>query len=191
MFPLPCVVFAGGKSSRMGEDKALLPFGGRPSLAQYQYERLLPLFESVHLSTDRAKFDFDAPLIPDPVTGIHAPTVGFIALFDTLDTDRAFVLSVDTPFVGEDVIMALLDADTPELDAVVARTGNGLHPMCGIYHRSMLPAFRNMLETDDHRLGKLLKERRVVEVMFTDEAPFANLNHPHEYEAAIARLRGN
>ncbi|MDP1784432.1 MAG: NTP transferase domain-containing protein, partial [Sulfuricurvum sp.] len=40
LFDLPCILFAGGKSSRMGSDKSLLPFGGYPTLAQYQYERL-------------------------------------------------------------------------------------------------------------------------------------------------------
>jgi len=61
MFDLPCILFAGGKSSRMGEDKSLLPFGGYSSLAQFQYVRLSKLFTHVSISTKTAdKFDFTA-----------------------------------------------------------------------------------------------------------------------------------
>jgi len=43
-FDIPCVILCGGKSSRMGEDKALLPFGEYSTLVQYQYERLQSVF---------------------------------------------------------------------------------------------------------------------------------------------------
>jgi len=59
------IIFAGGKSSRMGRDKALLPFGEYSTLCEYQYQRLAKIFETVHISTKEAKFDFDAPLIYD------------------------------------------------------------------------------------------------------------------------------
>jgi molybdenum cofactor guanylyltransferase len=45
-----------------------------------------------------------------------------------------------------------------------------------------------MLAEGDHRLGKLLSIARTRYVEFTDEEPFANLNHPHEYEAATLRM---
>jgi molybdopterin-guanine dinucleotide biosynthesis protein A len=44
-----CVIFAGGKSSRMGEDKSLLPFGTFSSLAEYQYNRLSNIFDIVYI----------------------------------------------------------------------------------------------------------------------------------------------
>ena len=101
-FNLTCVIFAGGKSSRMGQDKSLLPFGGFGSLAEYQYRRLSELFEKVYLSAKEAKFDFEADIIEDsPSQNVFAPTAGFDALFRRLEEERVFVLSVDTPFVGK------------------------------------------------------------------------------------------
>ena len=50
MIDTPLVIVAGGKSSRMGRDKALLPFGGYSSLAQFQYQKFLPIFEKVYIS---------------------------------------------------------------------------------------------------------------------------------------------
>ena len=189
MFPLPCVLFAGGKSSRMGQDKSLLPFGGFPTLAQYQYNRLKPLFQSVHISTKSAdKFDFDAPFILDPEEVDYAPTAGFVSAFRAITAEQIMVLSVDTPFIDEGVFQSLLLADEKGLDAAIAKTATGSHPLCGIYHRSLLEEFERMLYEGDHRLGKLLASHQTKYVTFADEAVFANLNHPHEYQEALSRF---
>ncbi len=187
-FSIPCVIFAGGKSSRMGSDKSLLAFGGYNSLAEYQYQRLSKLFTSVYISTKTDKFDFDAPRIIDRTSeDIFAPTAGFIAMFHALPDEHIFVLSVDTPFVGENEITQLLEHDDAGLDAVIAKTNLGSHPLCGIYHRSLLPAFETMAKEDKHRLGQLLKHVKSTFVMFEDEERFSNLNHQYEYQEALKR----
>lgn len=190
-YDLTCIIFAGGRSSRMGRDKALLPFAGFPTLTQYQYVRLQRLFRRVCISAKEAdKFDFEADVIPDTVeTGIYAPTAGFVSIFEHLDDEKLFVLSVDSPFVETEQIAALIAADSGDVDAVIARTESGSHPMCGIYHRSLLPDFERMLHEDNHRLGQLLRQRRTRYVSFDEELPFANLNHPHEYEEAYQLSR--
>ena len=190
-FDLTCIIFAGGKSSRMGRDKSLLPFAGFPTLTQYQYDRLQKLFKRVCISAKEAdKFMFDADVIPDTVeTGIFAPTAGFVSVFEHLDDERVFVLSVDAPFVEAEQIASLIAADCDDVDAVIAKTDSGSHPMCGIYHRSLAPHFTRMLREDNHRLGQLLGQSHTRYVCFDDEIPFANLNHPHEYQEAC-RLTG-
>jgi len=187
MIDMHCVIFAGGKSSRMGEDKALLPFGGYSSLAEFQYERMKKIFLHVSISTKSAeKFSFTCKAIEDPKDiSTFAPTAGFVAMFNTLHVKKVFVLSVDTPFVDEKIINALIDADNDSLDTVIAKTAQGTHPMCGIYHSSLHVKFQEMLKNDNHRLGKLLSESKTEYVYFEDEAPFANLNHPHEYQKAL------
>ena len=188
-FPLPCVIFAGGKSSRMGRDKALLPFGGQPTLAAYQFSRLSPLFSATFLSAKSAdKFTEGMPVIvDDPAFESFAPTAGFIAVFRRLGHGRFFALSVDTPFVDARVISALLEADREDLDAVIARTARGMHPLCGIYHASLLSRFETMAASGEHALGKMLKSANVTYVDFNDEEPFTNLNRPEEYATAFAK----
>ncbi len=188
-FHINCVIFAGGKSSRMGQDKSLLPFGNCSSLAEYQYKRLSKLFDNVYISAKEDKFDFDAEIIEDsPADNLYAPTAGFEAMFKKLEDERIFVLSVDTPFVGEKEIRALLKSDSKSVDAVIAETATGSHPMCGIYHRSLLPSFEIMLKEDNHRLGQLLKMSNTKFVRFENEEAFANLNHPEEYEEALTKV---
>jgi len=188
MFDLPCILFAGGKSSRMGQDKSLLPFGTYPTLAQFQYERLSKLFTSTYISAkSREKFDFDPNVIEDSTASDYAPTAGFVAAFETISDERIFVLSVDTPFVTKEVVQKLINADSPYYDAVIAQTPSGVHPMAGIYHRSLFEELKRMLQEGDHRLGKLLSSAKTRYVRFPHEEPFSNLNHPNEYEEAVSR----
>jgi molybdopterin-guanine dinucleotide biosynthesis protein A len=173
----------------MGQDKSLLPFGEFSTLAQFQYERLKTLFSHVAISTKSAdKFDFIADFILDPIEVDYAPTAGFVSAFRAISDDRIMVLSVDTPFVNQAIFQSLIDADHEELDAVIARTSTGSHPLCGIYHRTLLKEFERMLREGDHRLGKLLASRQTRYVEFEDEEAFANLNHPHEYQQALSRF---
>lgn len=188
MFDLPCILFAGGKSSRMGQDKALLPFGEYSSLTQFQYSRLSKLFTHIFISTKTSdKFDFAANFILDPVDADFAPTAGFVGVFEQIQSDRIFALSVDSPFIDKETISKLLEADKPDFDAVISRTPCGTHPMVGVYHRSLIDKFSRMLKEGDHRLGKLLGMSNTHYVDFSNEKLFTNLNHPNEYEEAVSR----
>lgn len=172
----------------MGQDKSLLPFGNYPSLAQFQYERLTQLFSDVYISAkNRDKFDFNPRVIEDPLQSDFAPTAGFVGAFEHLECERIFVLGVDTPFVDASIIQTLLEADATHYDAVIPRTSSGIHPMAGIYHRSLLGTLKRMLNEGDHRLEKLLSSAKTHYVQFPNEAPFSNLNYLNEYEEAVSR----
>ena len=184
----PCILFAGGKSSRMGEDKALLPFSPFKTLTEFQYTRLQEIFKNVYISCkDKKKFDFEANFIEDLQNSeIYAPTSGFIAAFNRLKEDKIFVLSVDTPFVSHKEIEAIINQDEEDIDACVAKTKEGLQPLCGIYHRSLSTAFQKMQDRNSHKLGFLLKNSQTKYVYFDKSEPFFNINHPHEYQKALS-----
>jgi molybdopterin-guanine dinucleotide biosynthesis protein A len=188
MISIPCILFAGGKSSRMGSNKALLPFGGYTSLAHYQYDRLSRIFSHVYISAKNSDpFDFPAHFILDANTTDFAPTAGFVSAFEALKEQSIFVLSVDSPFVDQSIITRLLENHTLHNDATIAKTPSGTHPMVGFYNASLMDAFIQMQEHNDHRLGKLLSQRNTCYVEFDNEELFANLNHPHEYQEALSR----
>ena len=178
------VIFAGGKSSRMGEDKSLLPFGGYPTLAQYQHAKLSELFDNVYISAKEDKFDFECKVIKD-ILKETSPLIGLISIFKTLEADEVFILSVDAPFVDEAIIETLFKHDHIMLDVVVAQSPGGIQPLCGIYKRSILPLAYAQLKKGNHRLGDLLDLARTCFVRFEKDMPFANLNHPSEYQEAI------
>ena len=182
--PLYAVIFAGGRSSRMGKDKSLLPFGGYPTLAQFQQEKLSTLFDKVYLSAKKNKFDFDCMVIKD-TSMQSSPLVGLISVFETLKAEELFILSVDAPFVDEHIIKKLLDHNKSSLDAMVAQSPSGIQPLCGLYKSSILPLAYEQLKKGNHKLGDLLDLARTLFVRFDEDSPFTNLNHPQEYKKAI------
>jgi molybdopterin-guanine dinucleotide biosynthesis protein A len=183
---MTAIIFAGGKSSRMGKDKALLPFAGYSTLSEFQYNKLSSLFDKVYISSKEDKFDFDTTVIVDRYED-HSPLVGIISIFEALEVDEVFILSVDAPFINEEVIKKMLN-HKKEFDAVIAKSPNGIEPLCGVYRRSILALAQKHLKECNHRLNDLLKEAHTQFIIFEDDAPFTNLNHPHEYEGALKSL---
>ena len=186
MYKIPAVIFAGGKSSRMGKDKALMPFGGYTSLSQYQYQKLSVLFDKVYLSAKENKFDFTCKIIEDQHKE-SSPLVGILSIFTALEADAAFILSVDAPLIDKAIIQKLMQSYTENknCDAIIAQSPNGLQPLCGIYTKSILTLAQKHLNTHNHKLHSLLKNAQVKTVLFEEEKPFTNLNTLKEYEATL------
>ncbi len=189
-FEIPCIIFAGGKSSRMGKDKALLPFCGFSTLAEFQYRRLRSHFKRVFISAKREKFPFEAPLIlDDPEQEIYTPTAGLSRVFEVLDEEMVFVLSVDTPFLGVEEIAKLIEASSREkCDAVIPKSPGGRHPLCGLYKRSILPYIQKSIQEHKFRLTDILDAARTLYVDFPLDEPFFNINRPEDYESALKNL---
>lgn len=182
------IIFAGGQSSRMGKDKALLPFGKYSSLTAYQYEKLKKLFHTVYISAKEDKFDFDCHVIKDTHED-DSPLVGILSLFETLeDAEEVFILSVDSPFVDSEVIIKIMETEADNFDVIIAQSPSGLQPLCGRYRRSILPLAKQQHEKGNHKLKDLLTASRTKIVNFEEDTPFTNLNHPEEYQEALKRF---
>jgi molybdopterin-guanine dinucleotide biosynthesis protein A len=181
------VIIAGGKSSRMKENKALLPFGRFSSLTEYQYERLNKIFSKVYISTKENKFDFEVDIIED-VNNISSPLVALVSIFETLEADEVFVLSVDAPFVEKIVIEKLYEAKASKLDVIVVQSKHGIEPLCAIYNRSFLGKAKIALKNNQHRLQSLFDDLEVKKVLIEEEKYFMNLNYPEDYKSAKLRL---
>jgi len=178
------VIMAGGKSSRMQKDKALLPFNGYNSLAEYQYERFKPFFSKVYISAKDNKFDFAVDIIYDAYSE-SSPLVSLVSIFETLkDVNEVVILTVDAPFIDKGLFNTLLNRAKLESSVVVAESPNGLEPLCAIYKKDILPIAKEMLKENRHRLQTLLNKVDTQRIFFKDEKLFMNLNYPSDYELA-------
>ncbi|RUM68828.1 MAG: molybdenum cofactor guanylyltransferase MobA [Sulfurovum sp.] len=182
MYDIPAVIFAGGKSSRMGEDKALLPFENFSTLSEFQHHKLSLLFNEVYLSSKENKFNFSCQLIKDTHTQ-SSPLIALISLFETIEDEAVFVLSVDAPLIDDTIIKTLYQnhKKNPHLNAIIAKSPKGLQPLCGIYHRSILPLCYTFMSQNNHKLTALLSKANTQTIFFRDENKFTNLNTPDEY----------
>jgi molybdopterin-guanine dinucleotide biosynthesis protein A len=184
------VILAGGRSSRMGRDKSLLPFGGKNSLAEYQYRRLEKIFPRVSISAKRNKFDFSPRLIPD-LSDTCSPMIALEAILKSTDSRAVFLLGVDMPMISEEVIKTLLDQYEREIirksppSILAAETAHGIEPLCAVYPADLLPVVSSMISGNEHRLRSLLQRCRTKTIFFDSPDLFANLNRPEEYKKAL------
>ncbi len=194
---IACIIFAGGKSKRMGEDKALLPFGKKKSLAQFQYEKFKPYFTNIYISTKyKNKFDFDANFIEDiafyekddPSLPIYSPAVAMYSVFKKYRFRKIFAISVDTPFFGIEHFKKLYENDNSSLDIIIPRSKEGIHPLCSIYKNSCEDELLKMIEQDVHKLRILTKILNTEYIDFEEEKPFFNLNDKKTYYKALKEL---
>lgn len=182
------VVFAGGKSSRMGQDKALLGFGKYNSLAEYQYIKLKKLFKTVYISTKTDKFDFKAPLLIDRYDE-SSPMVALASMFETLEEEAILILSVDMPMIEKPEIDKMIEAyhdNRSTAEIIVGISPRGLEPLFGIYSRKILPTVHTLLSQDTHRMKALLDSAKSIFVTYENAHSFANINTPQEYRSILS-----
>ena len=183
-------VLAGGKSSRMGSDKAFLQFGDGTLLL-----RALRLASTVagevRIVGDAKKFAAFGRVVEDvyrdrgPLGGIHAGLASSATEFN-------LVLAIDVPFVSQELLRYLLmQARESEAIVTVPRAARGLQPLCGVYRRSFAKVAEQALREGRNKIDELFGkvETRVVAESELAEAGFSvemfqNLNTPEEWEKA-------
>jgi molybdopterin-guanine dinucleotide biosynthesis protein A len=172
-------VLAGGKSRRMGQDKALL-WVGETTLLERALGALQAVCSTVAIAGNRGDLAVHARVIMDsfmdsgPLAGIHA------ALTET-EQDWNLFLAVDLPRVGPNELQRLIDWPRSEQTmCVMAQAGGRLQPLCGLYHRRLAEPIGRALEAGERAVIPVLEaacgEMGLVRAEFEDAAVFANLN---------------
>ncbi len=143
------VIMAGGKSSRMGRDKALLPLDGRPLLSALAH-RWRGVFDGLVISADtRARFaalDLGGARIVEDTRPGAGPLAGLEAVMTAVPADRYFLTAVDLPF-GEPALALELSERMGGADVcLIQREGRGWEPLFALYARRCLPAISAALD---------------------------------------------
>jgi molybdopterin-guanine dinucleotide biosynthesis protein A len=143
------VILAGGKSARMGRDKALLKVEGVTLFDRVLYV-MEELFTNVLIAGDRPDLGrTDLPYYPDLYPG--SALGGLYTGLRRSKNDMIFVTSCDMPFPDAN-IARLIVSENKGYDVVVPRTPNGFEPLFALYNKSCLPFMKDMLEKDEFRI---------------------------------------
>jgi molybdopterin-guanine dinucleotide biosynthesis protein A len=184
---------AGGVSSRMGEDKALKPFLGRP-LIQRVIERLAPLADELIVTTNRpADYAFlNLRLVPDLKPGRGA-LGGLHTAIASAAHPLVAVVACDMPFASAKLIEAAGRLMVEEAaDVVIAKSDEGYEPLHALYRRdTCLPAIESAIEADQWKVIAWFPQVRV-RVLSAEEIKqfdpsglaFWNVNTPQEFAEA-------
>lgn len=187
------IVLAGGKSSRMGQPKAWLPFHGQPMLARV-LERLAPLFEErvVVRAPGQDLPEVEARFVEDEEPGL-GPVAGLAAGLGAVTRPLAFVISCDAPFIDPAVVAHLVSRCQPPYAAVVPLWEGRLQPLHAVYRADNAPILRRLLAAGRRRPVDLFAEVPTLEVpeaeiraLDPDGLTFMNTNTPEDWERALA-----
>src|SRR2546423_14435993 len=137
-------VLAGGKSTRMGRDKAFLEFKGRILLAR-ALELAAGVADDVRIVGGPRKFAAFGRVIED-IYRERGPLGGIHAALKSSSTRLNLMLAVDLPFVQPEFLKYLISV-ARETKAMVAvpRAGDGLQPLCAVYPQKIAPAAEQLL----------------------------------------------
>jgi len=184
-------VLTGGNSSRMGRDKAALPLGGTT------------LLEHVVAAVRNAgqTFPLDVTLIGAPGRYGHlgvpavedhyercGPLGGVCTALEITGADLNLVVACDMPGLTAAFCASLLAAaEAADADCVVPETNDGLHPLCAVYDRRVLPIARERISRGAFKMQEFVESLRVVK--FPVAATFVeNVNTPQEWARRMEKV---
>jgi molybdopterin-guanine dinucleotide biosynthesis protein A len=191
--PLTAFVLAGGKSTRMGTDKAVLSLAGR-TLLETALAAARSLTQEVWIVGSPELYSHYAPAIADVFSGC-GPLGGIHAALSQTGTELNLILAVDTPFLSAKLFDYLVQraiashavVTAPEIDAYP-------QPLCAVYSRAFLPIAERALREARYKIvplfprpGTLLVPQSELEQFAFTAEMFENLNTPEDLERASRR----
>jgi molybdenum cofactor guanylyltransferase len=175
------IILAGGQSSRMGTDKSLVEFKGKP-LIQYAIDAIKPLCGKVIISVNHNRYDFTGcESWPDIIEG-NAPMVGIYSCLVRSTTELNIIHTCDMPLVSTALFDYLL-ADAIHFDITVPRHHfSYIEPLCGIYSRLLTGEMESCIHSGNFRLHEfiLATNHQLVDIHSSmelfRESMFSNIN---------------
>lgn len=154
------VLLRGGKSRRMGRDKALLPWKGSTFLETVASR--LEFLDEKYLSVAAAGSNSDRDSLSDKWVRLPdlipdcGPLGGIYTALQTCEAEWALVVSCDIPAVEQQFLKMLLEERSDDNDIIYPLTPDGrMHMTCAVYRKSIAPILRQQIEKGDNRLRVL------------------------------------
>ena len=190
--PLHGLLLAGGKSRRMGSDKADLIVNGSLSLRERGLQLLNGATKATHLSIARDdERSYDTSTVRD-LRADSGPLAGLEAAFREVPGAAWLVTACDLPFLTEDVLRHLCESRDPGCDATcfTSRFDGRPEPLCTIYEPSAENALKRALDSNVACARKFLFSLDRRELSLPDKAALDNCNRPEDLEEARRNLTG-
>ena len=192
---LTLIVAAGGKSTRMGQDKRFLPLDGEPLLARTLRKGRAAGFRGIVLAAEGAQeelttlaAEYGAMLVTDEIPA-QGPAAAIAAGLSAAETEWSLVLSGDMPFYDFELVRTLLPYADGDTQVILPTLSGYWQPLAALYQRDAGAVFATAIARGDRKLGIILRELTVREVPLTvDAGMLFNVNTLAAYRLALGRL---
>lgn len=179
---MKAIVLAGGQSSRMGQDKALMKLGGK-TVIEHVIDNLSKVFDEVYISGNHSNYPDSKRVIKDVITH-KGPMGGIRSALENYGED-IFVCSCDMPFFSSELIKDILQKKE-ENRINVAQYKEKVYPVVGIYPFSILDALTRSIENGNLKMMHFLEQQNANYIQFSSdfESQFLNINTPECFKNA-------
>ncbi len=179
---MKAIVLAGGKSSRMGQDKALMMLGNKPVI-QYGIDALSSVFDEVYISGSYSRDHFPKGIIEDVIEQ-KGPMGGICSALEYCREDL-FVCSCDMPFISSELIKNMLHRKE-ENKINVMRYREKVYPVLGIYPYSAIEALKRSIKNGNLRMTAFLEQQNTHYIQYDDnlDDQLLNINTPENFRNA-------
>jgi len=172
------IILAGGKSSRLGQSKALQVIEGK-NLIQWVIDRLAILSTEIIIATAHGEaIPCSSAVRLKTVADIYpgkGPLVGIYSGLIASSSPRAIVVGCDTPFLSVGLLEYMAQIPS-SFDIVIPRIKNKLEPLCAVYSKNCLAPIQKLLKQDERRIRKLFG---MVKVKYVEEDEINSFDPEH------------
>jgi molybdopterin-guanine dinucleotide biosynthesis protein A len=193
------IILSGGKSSRMGTNKALLKLNEKTTIER-MVDTLKVNFDDIILVTnDKGAYEFLGVKMVSDHYHEKGPLAGFHAGLSASNYDVNFIVACDMPFVSGELAAALAEK-VDHYDALVPVIDGKMQTLCGVFQKKTVKKIEECIENGSLPIKYLLDHLNVLYLSEKDlqdysnidiERVFFNMNHPHEYEDAKKWLQAD
>ena len=179
-------ILAGGKSSRMGADKGLLFFEGKPMI-QYVIEQMQPLFKKLIIVSNNLEYKkFGLEVIPDLIKDI-GPAGGIYTALNHSQTKLNFMVSCDMPFVTAAAIEFIV-ANSNESQIILLQNQGKLEPLFGVYSKDCEEKWLQLIQQENVKLQDMVLHFKLKAIPVENNEIFTatffkNINTKEDFDA--------
>lgn len=177
-------ILAGGKSSRMGQNKALLQLNNVRFIDRIAEE--LSGFEETLISVaSKGEYeDMGLPVVYDEHKDI-GPMEGIYQILQNASEEYVFICAADMPFIKKELVEYMAEFISSDYDCYCLVDEDHIHPLCAIYSKKMLDVIKEQIESGNYRLLNVLRAVRTkyisLEKSCFDKRVVRNINTRQEY----------
>ena len=181
-------VLAGGKSSRMGQNKALLQMESRRFIDRICEE--LSGFSEVLISDAKKGTyeDLGLKVVYDEHADI-GPLEGIYQILSNAKEDYVFICAADMPFIKKELVEYMAEFISSDYDCYCLVDEDHIHPLCAIYSKKMLDTVREQIESGNYRILQVLRKVRIKYIKLGqscfDRRIVRNINTREEYAECL------
>ena len=190
--PVDSIILAGGRSSRLGIDKAGIKLDGQLMMLQGIAEKLLTVSDEVIIATDGRRYD-NLSVKVKWVKDVYPSAGSLVGLYSGLQaagTSHSLVVACDMPFLNLDLIRYMIDLPR-DYDILIPKLGEYIEPLHAIYSRKCLQPIERVLKAGHIKVTDFFDEvlvryvpEEVIDRYDSDHRSFFNINLPDQLREA-------